>query len=85
MCKHGLACQLLRVDARREGPLTSEQAAAVKEESIDLSDIPELDEEFQDRSEVVKPDRTDQITMRVERSVLACFQAPGKGYQTRMN
>ena len=34
---------------------------------------------------VVRPDRTDQITMLVERSVLACFQAPGKGYRTRMN
>ena len=73
ICKYGLACQLLRVDARREVPLTPEQPAAVKDQSIDFSDIPELDEEFQDRSEVVKPDRTDQITMRVERLVLACF------------
>ena len=73
ICKYGLARQLLRVDARREVPLTPEQPAAVKDQSIDFSDLPELDEEFQDRSEVVKPDRTDQITMRIERSVLACF------------
>ena len=32
------------------------------------------------------PDLTDQITMRVKRSVLAYFKAPGKkGYQARMN
>ena len=85
ICKHRIAHQLLRVDARPEVPLTPEQTAAVKDQSIDFSDLPELDEEFWDRSEVVKPDRTDQITMRVERSVLACFQAPGKGYQARMN
>ena len=73
ICKRGLACQLLRVDARRKVPLTPERTAAVKDQSIDFSDIPDLDEEFQDRSEVVKPDCTDQITMRVEHSVLACF------------
>ncbi len=73
ICNHGLAYQLLRVDAPREVPLTPEQTVAVKDRSIDLSDIPELDEEFWDQAEVVKPDRTDQITMRVERSVLACF------------
>ena len=66
-------------------PLTPEQIAAVKDESIDFSDIAELDEEFWKRAELVEPDRTDQITMRVKRSVLAYFKAPGKGYQTRMN
>ena len=60
--------------------------AAVKHEDIDFSDIPELDEEFWERAVIVEPDLTDQITMRVKRSVLAYFKAPGKkGYQTRMN
>ncbi len=70
---------------RYDRPLTPEQIAPVKDESIDFSDIPELDEEFWERAELVEPDRTDQITMRVKRSVLAYFKAPGKGYQTRMN
>ena len=42
MCKFGLACQLLRVDARREVPLTAEPTAAVKDRSIDFSDMPEF-------------------------------------------
>ena len=46
ICKRGLACQLLGVDARREVPLTPEQTAAVKDQIIDFSDIPELDAEF---------------------------------------
>ncbi len=68
-----------------DSPLTPEQIAAVKDESIDFSDIAELDEEFWKRAELIEPDLTDQITMRVKRSVLAYFKAPGRGYQTRMN
>ncbi len=73
------------MSGRYDRPLTPEQIAAVEDDSIDFSDIPELDEEFWDRAELVEPDRTDQITMRVKRSVLAYFKAPGRGYQTRMN
>ena len=73
------------MSGRYDSPLTPEQIAAVKDESIDFSDIPELDEGFWERAELVEPDVTDQITMRVKRSVLAYFKAPGKGYQTRMN
>ena len=68
-----------------DSPLTPEQIAAVEDESIDFSDVPELDEDFWKRAELVGPDLTDQITMRVKRSVLAYFKAPGRGYQTRMN
>ena len=68
-----------------DDPLTPEQIATVEDESIDLSDIPELDDEFWERAVTVEPDRTDQITIRVKRSVLAYFKAPGRGYQTRIN
>ena len=50
-----------------------------------FSDIPELDEDFWKRAELAEPDRTEQITLRVKRSVLAYFRASGKGYQTRIN
>ena len=73
------------MSGRYDSPLSPEQIAAVKDEDIDFSDVPELDEDFWNRAELVDPDRTDQITMRVKRSVLAYFKAPGKGYQTRMN
>ncbi len=66
-------------------PLTPRQIATTKDESIDFSDIPELDETFWQQAELVEPDLTDQITLRVKRSVLAYFKAPGKGYQTRIN
>ena len=73
------------MSGRYDSPLTPEQIAAVKDERIDFSDIPELDEGFWERAELVEPDRTVQITMRVKRSVLAYFKAPGRGYRTRMN
>lgn len=66
-------------------PLTPERIGTVKDEDIDFSDIPELDETFWREAELVEPDRTEQITIRVRRSVLDHFRAPGKGYQTRIN
>ncbi len=65
--------------------LTPDEIAATKDEDIDFSDIAELDETFWQRARLVEPDRTEQITLRVKRSVLAHFKASGKGYQTRIN
>ena len=66
-------------------PLTPGQIAATQDKSIGFGDIPELDETFWREAELVEPDRTEQITMRVKRSVLEYFRASGKGYQTRIN
>lgn len=66
-------------------PLSVAEIEVTKDEDIDFSDIPELDETFWREAELVEPDRTEQITMRVKGSVLDYFRAPGKGYQTRIN
>lgn len=70
---------------KHDKPLTPRQIAAAKDQDIDFSDIPELDGNFWRNAELVEPDRTEQVTLRVKRSVLAYFRAPGKGYQSRMN
>lgn len=70
---------------RYDKPLTPAQIAATKDKDIDFSDIPELDEAFWREAKLVKPDLTEQVTMRIKRSVLDYFRAPGKGYQTRIN
>ena len=41
-------------------PLTPRQVAATKDEDIDFSDIPELDETFWQQAELVEPDLTEQ-------------------------
>ena len=68
-----------------EKPLTPKQIASTRDEDIDFSRIPELDETFWRDAEIVEPDTTEQITMCVKRSVLDYFKAPGKGYETRIN
>ena len=67
-------------------PMSVEQLAKVKDKDIDYSDIPELDDEFWNKAELVEPDRTEQVTLRVKRSVLTFFKAgSSRGYQTRIN
>ena len=66
-------------------PLTPDQIAGTEDEHIDFSDIPELDDAFWQQAELVEPDLTEEITLRVKRSVLAHFKAPGKSYETRIN
>lgn len=68
-----------------EKPLEPDQIRALKDDDIDFSEIPELDETFWREARLVEPDRTEQISLRIRRSVLQWFKRPGKGYQTRIN
>ncbi len=65
--------------------LTPKEIAALDDKDIDFSDIPELDREFWKNAELVEPDNTQQVTLRIKRTVLEFFKAGGKGYQTRIN
>lgn len=40
---------------------------------------------FWDNAEIVEPDGTEQITLRLPRRVLSHFKATGKGYQSRIS
>ena len=55
--------------------------AATKDEDVDFSDVPELDETFWQEAELVESEFTEEITIRVKRSVLDYFKASGKGYE----
>ncbi|UXS39107.1 BrnA antitoxin family protein [Agrobacterium tumefaciens] len=68
-----------------EKELSLEELAALPDEKIDYSDIPELDERFWANAKLVEPEGTQQITLRVKKSVVEAYQSTGKGYQTRMN
>lgn len=59
---------------------------AIKDKNIDYSDIPETDADFWANADLIEPDRTQHVTLRVRKSVLDHFKAEGKkGYQTRIN
>ncbi len=68
-----------------ERALQPQEIAQIRDEDLDFSEIPELDEAFWKEAELVEPDRTEQISLRVKLSVLKWFRSSGKGYQTRMN
>ncbi|GAK71104.1 hypothetical protein RRU01S_15_00280 [Agrobacterium rubi TR3 = NBRC 13261] len=68
-----------------EKELSLEELAALPDDAIDYSDIPELDDTFWAKAQYIEPERTQQITLRVKKSVVEAYKATGKGYQTRMN
>ncbi len=58
--------------------------AAMKDEDIDTSDIPELDDDFFRQAEIHFPSKQ-PVTIRLDADVLEWFKAHGQGYQTRIN
>jgi uncharacterized protein (DUF4415 family) len=81
------------LDLDRLPPLTQEERDELKaldqkrDDEIDLSDIPELDESFWNRAVqpgVYKPVKA-STTVRVDADVLLWLRSKGKGYQTRIN
>ena len=58
---------------------------ALKDEDIDYSDIPELDDSFFTRALVELPHPKDTVTLRLDHDVITWFKQKGRGYQTRMN
>jgi len=61
------------------------QIDALRDEDIDYTDIPALDEGFFKEARVVVPPGKKQLTLRLDADVLAWLKAQGKGYQSRIN
>lgn len=62
------------------------EIAAIPEDSIDLSDIPELDETFFRTARLVMPAKSKtSVSLRVDQDVLDFFKSEGKGHLSRMN
>lgn len=70
-------------------PISEQQLkeiAAIRDEDIDLSDIPEATEEFWKNARVVWPKAAkDPLSLRLDADIVAWFKAQGRGYQTRIN
>jgi uncharacterized protein (DUF4415 family) len=81
------------IDLANPPPLTPKQKAVIealknmRDEDIDYSDIPQLDEKFWSNArhhpmfKVVKS----STTVRIDADVIAWLKSYGKGYQTRIN
>ena len=57
-------------------PLTPRQIAATKDENIDFSDIPELDETFWQWAELVEPEGSPAAEPRAESQQCGEWQSP---------
>jgi uncharacterized protein (DUF4415 family) len=57
----------------------------MKDKEIDTSDIPELDEEFFRKSEIILPKPKKMVSIRLDENTLTWFKRQGKGYQTKIN
>jgi len=60
----------------------------MKDEDIDLTDIPEITPEMFAKAIVrrgLKPRTKSQITLRVDSDVLEWYKKQGRGYQTKIN
>ena len=59
---------------------------AAKDEDIDYSDIPELDDAFFKTAKLVMPVAKEKVSIRFDKDVLDWFRSRAKrGYQTHMN
>ncbi len=54
------------------------------DDDIDYSDIPPLDDAFFEKATGRMPTGQEQVTLRLDRDVLAWFKEQGEGYQRRM-
>ena len=59
--------------------------AALPDDRIDTSDIPELDESFFRAAKLRLPTRKQLVSLRIDSDVLDWFKRQGKGYQTKIN
>ena len=57
----------------------------IRDEDIDYSDVPELDNSFWENAVVEYPARKKPVTLRLDSDILAWFKSRGRGYQTRIN
>ena len=72
-------------NTRRESRTDWRKLAALPDDRIDTSDIPELGEEFFREAKLRVPKGKQSVSLRVDRDVLDWFKRQGKGYQTRIN
>ncbi len=70
---------------KAEGKTDWDRLAAMPEDKIDYSEIPELNEAFWAKVELRLPETKDRITLRLDHDVLQWLKNQGKGYQTRIN
>ena len=68
-----------------ERALQPREIAQIRDEDLDFSEMPKLDEAFWKEAELVEPNRTEQISLRVKQLAVQSFRSSGNGDLTRVN
>jgi uncharacterized protein (DUF4415 family) len=61
------------------------EIAAMRDEEIDTSDIPEAGDDFWKKAVVTMPEGKTHLTMRLDNYIIDYFKRRGRGYQSRIN
>jgi uncharacterized protein (DUF4415 family) len=62
-----------------------ERLRKMKDEDIDVSDIPVIDRALLKKMVVRMPEKKSAVSIRLDPSVIGWFKRQGQGYQTRIN
>ena len=70
---------------RAKGKTDFGRLRAMRDEDIDYTDIPKLDESFWKNAKLTMPEPKDRLTIRIDHDVVEWLKKRGSGYQTRIN
>ncbi len=74
-----------QTNTTKESRTNWQKLAALPENRVDTSDIPELGEDFFREAKLRLPKSKQLVSIRVDTDVLDWFKQQGKGYQTKIN
>ena len=74
-----------QTNTTKESRTDWQKLAALPDDQVDTSEIPELDEAFFRGAKLRLPKGKQLVSIRVDTDVLDLFKQQGKGYQTRIN
>lgn len=71
---------IMSIDKKRIHEIKS-----IKDDEIDYSDIPELDDNFWANAKPVYPVKKKAISIRLDQDIIDFFKSEGRGYQSKIN
>jgi len=72
------------MNKRFDKSLSVAELAEIKDEDIDLSEIPELTDEFFAKARLSWPKQTERVSVELSRTALDAFKARGADYERLM-
>lgn len=73
------------INSTKESRTDWDKLRNMPDEKIDLSEVPELGEDFFREAKLRLPESKRLISLRIDSDILEWFKRQGKGYQTRIN